>query len=137
MVQTFVPGYHTTVTLNSEDFTVYGNVLSMSLTKTAPRKPVFGAKASQVISGQQAWSMSASGHIAAEGPVAELIAAADAEAPIAYTIQVGDALGATDVGSFAGTCVISSLEMSADAEGEWDWSMSAEISGLNPFTPAV
>ena len=137
MSQTFVPGYQTTVTLASDDFTVYGNVLSMSLSKTTPRKPTFGSQASQVISGQQAWSMSASGHIAAEGPVSELIAAADAEAPIAYTIQIGEALGATDVGSFAGTCVISSLEMSADADGEWDWSMSAEISGPNPFTPAV
>jgi len=135
MATTFVPGYGAAITINTEDYTIYANVLGMSMTKQTPRKPTFGAQSSKVISGQQSWSMSLSGHIAAEGPIANLLAAADSEAPVAYTVQIGELSGDTDAGSFAGQLVISGLEISADAEGEWDWSASAEIDGPNPFTP--
>jgi hypothetical protein len=134
-VSTFVPGYLTALTVNLVDLGIFGNVVGLNFTKTAPRKPVFGSQSQRTISGQIAGDMSASGHVAAEGPITDLLAALTAEVPLAFTLQAGEAAGATDAGSFAGNLVVTSLSFNADAEGEWDWSMAAAFDGMPVHTP--
>jgi len=135
MTMTWIPGYLGTISIDGDDYTVVGNVLTLDGAKTTPRKPVFGQSAQDVISGQKAWSLSASGHVAAEAPVVELFAAFSAEVPLDFIIQIGEAGGVTDTGTLTGTLVISSLSISSDAEDEWTWSLSAEASGEVDHTP--
>lgn len=137
MATTFIPGYLTEVSLNAGDLTVYGNITGVRRTKNVIRKPVFGAAAQRAISGQRMGAFNAAGHIAKEGPVAALWAAFESEVPIAFEVQVGEDAGATDVGTIGGNVVLSSLDITVDAEGEWDWSCAAEIDGDPVFTPAA
>ena len=130
---TFIPGYQAGLTINVIDLGVFGNVLSVRRSKTAPKKPVFGQQEQQVISGQTSGSLSASGHLASEGPLVGLWAMFEAETSVAYSIQVGS--GATDAGTFAGNMVVTSLEVSTDAEGEFQWSLSGDFDGAITHTP--
>lgn len=137
MTTTFIPGYLATIEIDSEDLTIFANVIGLSSTKNAPRKPVFGQNASNVISGQQSWSGECSGHLAVEGPIATLLATYAKSELVEYTIQIGEAGGATDAGTFTGNLTLSSLDISDDAEGEWDWSAGFEIDGEPLYTPAA
>lgn len=138
MSTTFIPGYLAEITIATVDYSVVGNVLGLSATKTTPRKPVFGQKAQGVISGQEAWSMSCGGHIAVEAPIADLLAAFSLATPVAFTIAVGETGGpGPDGGSFAGNMVLSAIDFTDDSEGEWEWSLSGEIDQAPVFTPPV
>ena len=135
MTTTFIPGYLASIEIDTEDYTLFANVLGLSSTKNAPRKPTFGAVASKVISGQQSWSGEMSGHLAAEGPLAELLATYAKSELVAYTIQIGEDGGPTDGGTLTGELTLSSLDISDDAEGEWDFSAGFEIDGVPLHTP--
>ena len=135
MTTTFIPGYLAEITFDTTDYTITSNVLGLSSTKNAPRKPVFGKTASNVISGQASWSGSASGHLSAEGPLAELLATYSKSELVAFTIQIGEVGEATDGGAFAGEGTMSSLEITDDAEGEWDYSFDFEIDEAPVHTP--
>jgi hypothetical protein len=137
MSTTFVPGYLTEVSLNSGDLTVYGNITGVRRAKNVIRKPVFGSQGQRAISGQTTGAFNASGHVAKEGPVTALWAAFEAATPIPFSVQIGEDAGATDTGAITGDVVLSSLDVTVDAEGEWDWSLSAEIDGSPVFTPAA
>ena len=135
MTLNWVSGYLATIDIGGDDFTVVGNVLSLDGAKTVPRKPVFGAVAQDAISGQKTWTLAASGHVAEEAPVAELFALFAQEIPVEFTIQIGEAAGATDVGTMTGELVVSAMTISDDAEDEWSWSLTAEVNGDVDFTP--
>ena len=134
---TFIPGYLTEITVDTVDYTITGNVLGFKATKTTPRKPTFGVKAQAVISGQQVWQTSFSGHVSAEGPIASLLASFDKDVPLAFSIQVGELGGVTDAGIISGTLILSGLNVTVDAEGEWDYSAQAAINGAPVHTPPV
>jgi predicted secreted protein len=103
--------------------------------KGVRRKPVFGAAAKAAISGQREYSLSARGHVEASDPLAKLFTAFETEGSIACSIQIGEAAGATDAGDLAGNMILSDLEVTGDAEGEWDWSFTAEFDGAVTHTP--
>ena len=42
--------------------------------------------------------------------------------------------GPTDAGLYAGMCVLSDYTISANADGEWDWSIEAQTSGEVSYT---
>lgn len=137
MTTTFIPGYHTELTINLVDVGIYGNVLSFRRQKTAPPKPVFGSQTRRAISGMISGGLTASGHLAAEGPLAALNTALETETPLAYEIQMGEDSGDTDLGTFSGDLILTGLEISADAEGEWEWNISAELDGDVTYTAPV
>lgn len=134
---TFIPGYHTEITVDTVDYTVTGNVAGFSATKATPRKPTFGVKAQAAISGQSQWTTSFSGHLSKEGPIASLLASFDKDTPLAFSIQIGEQGGATDVGTITGTLILSGLNITVDAEGEWDYAAQAAIVGAPVHTPPV
>lgn len=133
----FIPGYDTEVTVDANGFTVTGKVVGISASKQTPRKPTFGRKTQSVLSGQQTWSMQFAGHVAVGEPVAELMASFDKATLLAFTIQVGESGGATDAGAFSGSLVLSALNFDADAEGEWEYSATAQIDSTPTWTPAT
>lgn len=136
MTMTPVPGWQVGLTVNLVDIGVRGNVTGLSLGKNAPPKARFGQAWRNVLAGGQKFaSFSASGHIDEEGPVAALVTAFNAATAVAFTLEIGDDGSATEVGDFTGTCVIETLDLSADAEGEWEWSINVLADGMATFTP--
>lgn len=134
MTMTFIPGYKATVTLNNEDVSAIGNVVSLNLTRNVMVKNVFGAGSANSLGGQRSGTFSASGHVAAE-KVAALVAMFDSDTSIDFSIQIGDASGPTDGGTYTGKCNISSFTIEANADGEWDWSIQATTDGTVEHTP--
>lgn len=125
MTMTFVPGYQTGITVNLVDVGIYGKVVGLDLGKNTPTKALFGKQFARAVSGQKNGSFSAQGHVTVEGPLAALVTAYNLETPVAFEIAVGEDGGASEAGQFTGNCIIGQLSISADAEGEWDWSINA------------
>ena len=133
-MQTFIPGWETTITIDSEDLTVVGNVLTFTRTKASNPKPVFGQQFRNELPGQAGGSLSANGHISVEA-VPGLEAMFNAATSVDYSIQAGTAGEATDGGQWSGLLVITELTLDTDAEGEWEWSLNATLDGAPLFTP--
>lgn len=134
MALTWIPGYLGTVTLNSDALTTTGRVTSLDLTKGANAKPVFGAQYQRSVTGSISGTFSAEGHVATAAPLADLFDALEAVVPVAFLIQLGDAAGPTDGGTLGGNCNVTSLQVSGDAEGEWDWAVTAMTDGDVTYT---
>jgi predicted secreted protein len=132
---TFIPGYLGVVTLNADNISAIGSVVRLAKSRNVMTKPTFGNPWSQSLGGQKVAAFSASGHISAE-LAADLETAFDA-GEVAFSLQVGEAAGATDAGLHAGTCIISSYTLEANADGEWDWSIEAQTTGAVTYTPAA
>lgn len=137
MALTFIPGYQAEMTLNLVDIGIFGNVLNVRRAKNAPGKAVFGSQQRKTISGIITGGFSANGHVAASGPIASLFTAFELETPVAYDIQIGESGGATDGGTLTGNCILTGLDITTDAEGEWEWSISADFDGDVTHTPAA
>jgi hypothetical protein len=130
---TFIPGYLGTVLLNADDISAIGSVVSLSKTRNIMTKPTFGSPYAHSLGGQKLGSFSANGHVSAE-QVGDLDAAFNSDAPIAFSLQIGDAAGPTDGGLYTGECVLSDFTIEASADGEWDWSIEAQTSGEIVYT---
>jgi hypothetical protein len=135
-MQTFIPGWETTITFDSEDITVVGNVLSFVRTKAALPKPVFGSQFRHEIPGQAGGSISAEGHLSAE-KVQALEDLFNSSVSVPYVIQAGTAAGATDGGAWSGLMVVNEYTLDTDAEDQWSWSINATLDGAPTYTPAA
>lgn len=133
---TYIPGYMATVLLDAEDIGVVGSVVSLNLSRNIQTKPVFGSAYAGSLAGQRSGQFSANGHITAEKIVA-LTGLFENDAPVTFSIQVGEAAGATDSGVYAGTCNVSNYTISGNADGEWDWSIQAATDGAVTYTAAT
>jgi hypothetical protein len=60
----------------------------------------------------------------------------DANIPISASIQIGEASGSTDAGLLTGSLVVSSFSTTANADGEWDWSLDGTFSSAVTYTPS-
>jgi predicted secreted protein len=132
---TFIPGYLGTVTLNADNISAIGSVVSLKKTRNVMTKPTFGNEWGFSLGGQKIGAFSASGHVSAE-QAADLEAIFASNAPIAFSLQVGEGSAATDAGLHTGNCVVSDYTIEANADGEWDWSIDAQTSGALIYTPA-
>ena len=131
---TFIPGYLATVTLNADNISAVGSVVSLTRTRNIMSKPVFGSPYAYSLGGQKVGAFDASGHLSTEN-MADLEAAFISDAPIAFSLQIGDAAGATDAGLYSGNCVVGDYTIEASADGEFDWSISATTSGAVDLHP--
>ena len=134
MVQTFVPGWETTLTFNAKDITVIASVTSFNRARSSNANPIFGTPARRELPGQKSGTVSANGHVSVE-LLPDLNALIDSDVSVAYIIQVGTAAGPTDAGAYAGSMVVTEMNLEADAEGEWDFTMAATLDGDPVFTP--
>ena len=132
---TFIQGYLGTITINTDPI-ITANVLNFNQTKNVMTKPVIGTPDAFTLSGQTSGSISIQGHVSVE-QLPELQAIFDALVPVAFSIQVGDASGATDAGLYAGLVVVGNLNLTATADGEWDYTADGQTSGITTYTPAA
>jgi hypothetical protein len=135
MPETFIPGHLAVVTINAEDLTLIGSVFRLNLGKTVTVKKHFGSTGTDRISGKRDVTFSASGNIAAE-KMAALNTMYESLVPVAFSLQIGEAAGATDAGLYNGLCVIGTLSLEVDADGDWAWSLDAGSHGTVTYTPA-
>lgn len=133
-MQTFIQGYLTEITIGGTDYTLIGQVVSYSDDQAAVPKPTFGNRYRRTIAGQGLYTIDVNGHLAAE-EVGNLWAMRGSNEPQDWTIQIGEAGGATDGGILAGDAVVTNLTMEADAEGNWAWSATLEGDGEPTYTP--
>lgn len=131
---TFIPGQLTTVTLNSENLTAIGSVVSFSYGRNIIAKKHFGSDGTDRVAGKSDVTFSANGNISAELMPA-LVALITSLTPFAYSIQVGEGSAATDGGLLTGTCLLSNLTLSVDADQDWAWSLDAAVVGTPTYTP--
>jgi hypothetical protein len=131
--QTFIPGWETTLTFNTEDITVIASVTSFNRARSSNAKPVFGSPARRELPGQKSGTIAAQGHVSKE-KIAALNGLIDSDVSVAYEIQVGTAAGATDAGKYTGNMVVTEMNLEADAEGEWDFTMAATLDGDPVYT---
>ena len=136
MSQTFIPGWQAEIEINLTDLTVVGNVIGYSDDATAVPKSVFGKKYRNTVRGQHVVTIDASGHLSAE-IVPDLMAMNAIDIPVAFSIQIGTAAGATDGGTLDGTAVISNLSLNDDSEGNWSWSITMESDDEPTYTPVT
>ena len=87
---TFVSGYLGVVTLNADDISAVGSVVSLTRTRNIMPKPTFGSPYAFSLGGQKVGAFDASGHISVE-KLPDLEAAFASDAPIAFSLQIGDA----------------------------------------------
>ena len=121
------------ITIDSEDLTVVGNVMSLDITKGALPKPVFGQQWRNTAGGQLTGAVTISGHMSVEiTPL--LLPLIESEAAVAISIYIGEEGGAIDAGSNDGLIVITGLSESTDAEGEWEFTLDGELDGPLAFT---
>lgn len=136
----FIPGWQASIELGnpSVDLTVIGNVLNFSRTRASLPKPVFGSQFRHEIPGQASGTLAASGHVSA-AHLADLenLFATSAAGSVPYVIQVGAEGTDTDGGKYTGLAAITEFSIDDDAEGEWDWAISATLDGAPNYTPPV
>ena len=136
MAQTFIPGWETAITINSEDLTVVGRVLTFTRTKASNPKPVFGSPFRNELPGQAGGSLSAQGHVSVE-KVAALEAIFNSNVSVDYEMQAGTVGGPSEAGQWTGKLVVTEYTLDTDAEGEWEWSLNATLDGAPLYTPVA
>jgi predicted secreted protein len=97
--------------------------------------PTFGTPYAYTLAGQRTGAFTAQGHMSTE-TVQALEDAYESDTPIGFSLQIGEAGGATDGGLETGNCVITALTYEASADGEWDWTLDATTTGIITYTPA-
>lgn len=132
---TFIPGQLATVTINSENLTLIGSVFNLNISRNVIAKKHFGTDDTDRISGKRDINFSANGNISAE-QMGALNTLAETAAPVTFSLQIGTASAATDAGLYSGSCIISNLTVSVDADGDWAWSLDAGAHGVVTYTPA-
>lgn len=135
MTQTFIPGYYGTVTINSEDLSAIGSVWRLNLTRNVTAKKHFGGPHTDRVSGKRDVQFSANGNLTSE-EAAALNTIYESETPVSFSLQIGEAAGDTDAGLYSGDCLISSLTLEANADGDVTWSLDAGAHGEVAYTPA-
>ena len=130
----FIPGYLGTITMNMEDLSAVGNVYRLDQSKDLHTKPVFGNRGKKVLGGQLMATLGFDGH-ASPAAIAKLQAAFTATAPVAASVQIGEADAETDGGLYTGELVLGTFSLVGNADGEVDFSASGQFNGAPVYTP--
>lgn len=133
MSDAFIPGYLGTITINLEDLSAVGSVWRLDFSKDLHVKPVFGSRAKRVLGGQLTASIGFDGH-ATPAAVAALQDAYLSTTPIPVSVQIGEGSTPTDAGLYTGNVVLGTLSLTANADGEVDFTASGQFDGSPTYT---
>jgi hypothetical protein len=133
---TFVPGYLGVVSIATQDISAIAHVTKLGRSRAGLAKKTFGNRYAYAIGGQREFSFSASGSVTAE-QMAAIDTAYETDTPVAFSLQIGEAAGATDAGVYTGNCVLTTLDLDAGADGQWEFTLDAIGSDAPLYTPAV
>ncbi len=131
----YLPGYIATVTLDGVPINDDASDVTYSRTAEAIGKTPLGTSDKVYVNGQLDASLSATLHMSTEN-MAALNAAFEKTVPVAYVVRPG-ALGVHDVGQWAGTGIITSMDPTGSATGEWDVALAVQGTGPVAYTAPV
>jgi predicted secreted protein len=129
----FVPGYLGTITINSVNQSSVLHVTALNQSRAGLAKPTFGSSHKYAIGGQREFTFSAQGSIT-PAALTGLQTAFELDTSVEFSLQVGDAAGATDAGLYAGYCVITALNLEGSADGQWSVSLEGMGTGEPVYT---
>lgn len=130
---TFIPGVGSVITLDLNDVSLAANVTSVNDERDVMVKKVFGSSRAFKVPGIGSATLEVGGHVTVEHY--PLIETAFGKKFIDFSVQVGEGGAATDGGLYTGTAVIASKSITANADGEWDFSLTLEVTGALTYTP--
>ena len=133
---TFVPGYLGVVSIDANDVSAIAHVTKFNRSRSGLAKKTFGNRYQYAIGGQREFTFSATGSVTSE-QIAAINTSYETDTPVAFSLQIGEAVGATDAGVYTGSCVLTSLSIDGDASGQWEFSIDAMGTGTPVYTPAV
>ena len=132
----WVPGYLGSITIDATDVSAVGMVLGFDRSKASLPKPTFGSQFRRSASGQISATITFDGHVSPEFLPGLETSFAKSQ-PIAYIMQIGAALSETDAGQYTGNAIFTALNISGEAEGEFEFSATLETDGDITYTPAA
>lgn len=131
----YLPGYIATVTLDGVVISDDASDVSYSKTTDAIATQPLGLSDRVYVNGLKDATISATLHMSTENANA-LSDAEQSTVPIAWVVRPG-ALGAHDVGQWAGNGIITSYDPTGSADGEWDVAITVQSTGAITRTGAI
>ena len=132
---TYIEGYLATITIDAVQYAPYTSDATLALTRNPVRNTKLGEDRHTYTPGLGDGTIDASLHLATELAVA-INTAYESAVPIAFLFRAG-ALGAKDTGSRSGAAIIVDFSQAGAADGEWDVTLSLQITGQVPYTAPV
>jgi len=131
----YLPGYIATVVVDVIPINDDASDVAYSRSADALSKTPLGISDKVYVNGQLDATLSATLHMSTEN-AALLNAAFEKTVPVAYTVRPG-ALGVNDVGQWDGTGIITSLDPSGSATGQWSVGLTIQSTGPVAYTAPV
>jgi len=144
MTTNWVPGHLGTIKLGAagaDDITAFSNVVGLALSKNDLTKPTLGnAGMRRSGGGLRDAVLDCAGHAEGDAPdntVEQLVGYFEGTALVVFEWQMGTPTSDFDIGIYAGSGVITALNITTDAEDEYEWTFSLAVDGVPTFTPGT
>lgn len=128
----FVPGYIGTITLDTEGQATL-HVTRLNQSRTSLPKRVIGASHKYSVGGQFEFTFGADGSVT-PGALAVLQTAFRTQGAVEFSMQIGAAGQSLDAGVYAGWVVLTALNITGNADGQWEVSVEGDGTGEAGYT---
>ena len=128
----FVQGYIAKLTVNGQDLEVFASDATLTLTNDVLDKTTLGITSRQYIPGLQDGTLGIQMHLDTAG-VGLLQAAYAAAAEIPFVVRPGK-VGGPDAGEWAGTCIVTDLEITGSVDDNWQMNLAGQVTGPVTYT---
>ena len=135
MAPTYIEGYLATITIGGVTYSTYAARAGLSLTQEALQNTHLTDRNHTFLPGLQAGSLSVDLHMATEFAAA-VNTANDSRAGLTLVFRPGE-LGTKDAGQREGSAVIDDFTQEGTGDGEWDITLSLQLTGPAPYTAPV
>lgn len=141
MTTNWIPGYLGTIKLGAlgvDDISPVSNVVGLTRSKNDLGKPHFGSGDMERIGGMRDSSLDCSGHVVDSSStppiVGDLNGYFEGDALVEFEWQLGTPTSGFDAGVYTGFAVMTALNITTDAEDEYEWTFTLAISGALTYT---
>lgn len=131
----FIPGYLTVVNANSENITANLEVVDFDQSRSVKTKRMMGSESTNKVAGKVDRSWSLRGNLT-PAKAAALQTIFEQDTPFEFTLQIGEAAGATDAGLYSGDAIAANYRISGNADGDYAISLDLQADGDVDYTPA-
>lgn len=135
MAPTYIEGYLATITVGGVTYSTYASRAGLSLTQEPLQNTHLTDRNHTFLPGLQGGSLAVDLHMATEFANA-INTAYDDRATLAFSFRPG-ALGTKDAGQRDGFAVIEDFTQEGTGDGEWDITLSLQVTGPAAYTAPV
>ncbi len=131
----FIAGYIATLTVDGGTVEIFTSDATLSLTNETLDKTTLGVSNRAYITGLQDGSIDISMHLDTAGIVI-IQGAYDNTLPVAFVFRPG-ALGVNDAGQWAGSFIMSTMDITGSVDDNWSMNISGQVTGAVTYTAPV